>query len=72
MNALSTAMFVSVLLLLVLMNTLPDMRNKRKENKRRKVDYEKKRYGQQQSAAMMATTALAHRLYWQISIQMAR
>lgn len=30
MNALSTVMFVSVLLLLVLMNTLPDMRNKRK------------------------------------------
>ena len=30
MNALSTVMFVSVLLLLVLMNTLPDMRDKRK------------------------------------------
>ena len=29
MNALSTVMFVSVLLLLVLMNTLPDMRDKR-------------------------------------------
>ena len=30
MNALSTVMFVSVLLLLVLMNTLPGMRDKRK------------------------------------------
>ena len=30
MNALSTVMFVSVLLLLILMNTLPDMRDKRK------------------------------------------
>ena len=36
MNALSTVMFVSVLLLLVLMNTLPDMRDKRKRKQEEK------------------------------------
>ena len=34
MNALSTVMFVSVLLLLVLMNTLPDIRDKRKRKRK--------------------------------------
>ena len=36
MNALSTVMFVSVLLLLILMNTLPDMRDKRKRKQEEK------------------------------------